>query len=264
MCGRYVLTATPEELKRLFRYAEQPNFPPRYNIAPTQPIAVVTGGSGDPRFRLVRWGFVPSWVADPKTFSLIINARAETAPTKPSFRAAMRHRRCLVPASGFYEWCRTPEGKQPFFIRPRDGGVVAFAGLWETWASKDGSEIDTACILTVPANRMMASIHDRMPAVVLPADQARWLDTMSVDVAEAMRAVEPVGDDFFEAVPVSQRVNRVGNDDALCVEPLTEPIAAEPASAVTDAGPPEPAEARDEGPPRRRRTGKASGQMDLF
>lgn len=265
MCGRYVLTATPEELRRLFRYAEQPNFPPRHNIAPTQPIAVVVAGPDGPRFMLARWGFLPSWVEDPKSFSLIINARAETAPTKPSFRAAMRHRRCLVPASGFYEWRRTPAGKQPFFIRPRHGGPIGFAGLWETWSSKDGSEIDTACVLTVPANRMIATIHDRMPAVVLPEHHARWLNSRDVDVAEAMTLIAPVADDFFEAVPVSERVNKVANDDPRCIEPLTEPVAAPPAPAVE---PTVDAQAQATRPsPRRRKAAGGKGaadQMDLF
>lgn len=220
MCGRYLLTASPEEVRRLFRYPEQPNFPPRYNIAPTQPIAIVAGGSGGPHFMLVRWGFLPSWVEDPKSFSLIVNARAETAATKPAFRAAVRHRRCLVPASGFYEWRRTPQGKQPYFVRPRAGGPVGFAGIWETWAAPDGSEIDTAAILTVPANRLVGRIHDRMPAVVLPEHQARWLDTLNVRAEEAMGLVEPVADDFFEAVPISTRVNKVVNDDPGVVEPL--------------------------------------------
>ncbi|MEJ1157846.1 SOS response-associated peptidase [Prosthecomicrobium sp. N25] len=262
MCGRYVLTATPEEIRRLFRYAEQPNFPPRYNIAPTQPIAIVAGEGGTPHFLLARWGFVPSWVEDPKSFSLIINARAETAPEKPSFRAAMRHRRCLVPASGFYEWRRTPAGKQPFFIRPRHGGAVAFAGLWETWSGKDGSEIDTAAVLTVPANRLVGRIHDRMPAVVLPENFDRWLDCRGVDVREAMTLIEPVPDDFFECVPVSERVNKVANDDLRCIEGLAEPLSPdEPqtAEAVVEAAA-EPAPR----PARPRRAKASSGQMDLF
>ncbi|MBT9288634.1 SOS response-associated peptidase [Prosthecodimorpha staleyi] len=279
MCGRFVLTATPEEVRALFRYAEQPNFPPRFNIAPTQPIAIVTGPGAAPKFLLARWGFLPGWVADPKAFSLIINARAETAATKPSFRAAMRHRRCLVPASGFYEWRRTPAGKQPFFIRPRHGGLTAFAGLWETWSSKDGSEIDTACILTVPANRAIAAIHDRMPAVVGPQHHAAWIDTMHVDVAEAMRLIAPVADDYFEAVPVSERVNKVVNDDERLLLPLTEPLlppaapphetaaeARERTQAPDPAGPagvPKPA--RRAAPRKKAAGGKAAGgQLDLL
>lgn len=267
MCGRYLLTASPEEVRRLFRYAEQPNFPPRWNIAPTQPIAIVTAGPAGPRFMLVRWGLIPSWVEDPKSFSLLINARAETAAEKPSFRAAMRHRRCLVPASGFYEWRRTPLGKQPFFIRPRGGGAVGFAGLWETWSSADGSEIDTAAILTVPANRLVGQIHDRMPAVVLPEHHARWLDCMTVDVKEALTLIEPVPDDFFEAVPVGERVNKVANDDERLVEALTEPLGFEASAPIPRDGDATPPVQDAPRAPKSRRASAARGrgdQMDLF
>jgi len=135
MCGRFVLTATPEELEALFGYLDGEAFPPRYNIAPTQPIAIVRMWSGARRFTLVRWGLIPAWVEDPKKLSLLINARAEGILDKAAFRGAMRYRRCLVPASGFYEWRRMPgsnsgKTRQPFWLRPRDGRPIAFAGLW--------------------------------------------------------------------------------------------------------------------------------------
>jgi putative SOS response-associated peptidase YedK len=237
MCGRYTLTMTPEEMKRLFRYPETPNFPPRYNIAPTQPIAVVTADHGERHFRLVRWGLIPGWVKDPSSFSLLINARAETAAAKPAFRAAMRHRRCLVPASGFYEWRRTGPEKQAFLIRPRSGDGIAFAGLWEDWMGADGSEIATAAILTTDANRLVGQIHDRMPVVIREPDFDAWLDTDGHRPADVEGLLRPVPDDLFEAVPVSARVGAVRNDDAGVQAPIGEPLTMDAAPATPgDAG----------------------------
>ncbi|WP_028746081.1 SOS response-associated peptidase [Rhizobium mesoamericanum] len=226
MCGRYALTISPEELKEILAIMDPEDFPARYNIAPTQPILVVVShearkkGSNLPERRavLVRWGFTPGWVKDPKQFPLLINARAETAIGKASFRAAMRHRRVLVPASGFYEWHRpgkeSGEKPQAYWIKPRCGGVIAFAGLMETWSSADGSEVDTGAILTIAANAAIAPIHNRMPVVIKPEDFSRWLDCKTQeprDVADLMKSVE---EDFFEAIPVSDRVNKVTNMSA--------------------------------------------------
>ncbi len=213
MCGRFSLTATPEDVRALFAYIDLPNFPPRYNIAPTQPIATVRREHGERHFALVRWGLVPSWVKDPASFSLLINARAETAAEKPSFRAAMRHHRCLIPASGFYEWRRTPEGKQPYWISPADGGLMAFAGLWETWSDPDGGDIDTGAVLTTPANRTIGQIHHRMPAILMPEAFDDWLDTGNVMARDATKMLVPAPEDYLTAVPVSARVNKVSNDD---------------------------------------------------
>lgn len=223
MCGRYALTATPEELQALMEYLEDEDFPPRYNIAPTQPVAIVRFEHGARHFALVRWGLVPSWVKDPKAFSLLINARSETAAEKPSFRAAMRYRRCLVPASGFYEWRRGPgKEKQPFWIRPKGGGLVAFAGLWETWSSSDGSEIDSGCILTSAANETIAPIHARMPVVIPPADFARWLEFSEYQPDAIADLLRPAPNDLFEAVPVGPRVNAARNDDLALQEPVAD------------------------------------------
>jgi putative SOS response-associated peptidase YedK len=153
MCGRYVIFSTPEAIRALFRYGEQPNFPPRYNVAPTQPIPIVRLVDGKRSFALMRWGLLPSWVEDPKTFPLLINARGESVLDKPAFRNAMRRRRCLIPTDGFYEWqAGAASGpKQPYFVRARDAkdGMappLAFAGLWETWTGPNGEELDTAAI----------------------------------------------------------------------------------------------------------------------
>lgn len=227
MCGRYTLTMTPEELKRLFRYIETPNFPPRYNIAPTQPIAIVRLDRGERHFQLVRWGLIPGWVKDPASFTLLINARGETAAEKPAFRGAMRHKRCLVPASGFYEWRRVGTTKQPFYIRPRDGGTIAFAGLYEDYMSPDGSEISTAAILTTGANRLMAGIHDRMPVILSEPDWDAWLDTAGHEPRHVTGLLKPAADDLLEAIPVSTRVNAVRNDDAGVIAPVSEPMVVE-------------------------------------
>ena len=209
MCGRFALTATPEEVRRLFAFLDLPNFPPRDDIRPTEPIAIVALRQGERRFELVRWGFVPSWVKDPREFSLLINARAETASDKPSFRGAMRHGRCLVPANGFYEWRAEGSGpKRPYFIAPADGGLVAFAGLTETWAGADGSEVDTAAILTVPANPVVAPIHDRMPAVIPPQHFEDWLDTAHVDAKAAAKLLVPAPADLFVATPLPTSAER--------------------------------------------------------
>jgi putative SOS response-associated peptidase YedK len=235
MCGRFALMIPPEELKELLGLLELEDFPERYNIAPTQPILVVIAGEGqekgsnlpDRHAVLVRWGFTPGWVKDPKEFPLLINARAETAIGKASFRAAMRHRRVLIPASGFYEWHRpakeSGEKSQAYWIRPRLGGIVAFAGLMETWSSADGSEVDTGAILTTAANAAMAPIHDRMPVVIKPEDFSRWLDCKRQEPREVADLMKPVEDDFFEAIPVSDKVNKVANMGA----DLQTPVAIE-------------------------------------
>src|SRR5215813_9929250 len=148
MCGRYVITSAPEAIRALFRYPEEPDFPPRYNVAPTQPVPIVRINAGAPSFALMRWGLIPSWVKDPRNYTLLINARGETVTEKPAFRHAVQRRRCLFPADGFYEWRADGVRRRPYFIRPRNGGPIAFAGLWETWSGPNGEEVDTACIVT--------------------------------------------------------------------------------------------------------------------
>lgn len=232
MCGRFALTATPEEIEALFALLELEGFPPRYNIAPTQPILLVVRASGRPegsnlpdnRAVLVRWGLIPSWAKKPGDLPVLINARSETASEKNSFRAAMRHRRALIPASGFYEW-RRDGGKrsQPYWIRPKDGGIVAFAGLMETWLEPGGSEIDTGAILTTAANRSLESIHDRMPVVIGPEDFARWLDCRNCEPRDVADLLRPANDDLFEAVPVADLVNKVSNTGPVIQERVAPP-----------------------------------------
>ncbi|WP_274629455.1 SOS response-associated peptidase [Arvimicrobium flavum] len=220
MCGRFALDLTPEDIVALFRVADVMPFPPRYNIPPTEPIMMVIRdhprppGSNLPENRvvLVRWGFIPAWAKDPKQLPLLINARSETAAAKNTFKAAMRHRRTLVPASGFYEWKRDgAKRSQPYWVRPRDGSPVAFAGLMETWAEPGGSEIDTGAILTIGSSGELAAIHDRAPVVVHPKDFARWLDCRNQEPRDVADLMQPADPDFFEAIPVSDKVNKVAN-----------------------------------------------------
>lgn len=223
MCGRFALTAKVENVLDYVSVALIEDFPARFNIAPTQPILIVIeGDTGAPgsnlpkrRAMLARWGFMPGWVKDPREFPLLVNARSETAIEKASFRAAMRHRRILIPASGFYEWHRPEKGSkqksQAYWVRPKHGKIVAFAGLMETWASADGSEVDTACILTAPANPSFAPIHDRMPVIIPPEEFARWLDCKTQEPRNIQDLMVSPPEDLFEAVPVSDRVNKVAN-----------------------------------------------------
>lgn len=217
MCSRYSLTSPHEAVRAYFGYANEHPFPPRYNIAPTDPAAIVRTGARHPReLVLVRWGLIPSWVRDIDKFSTLINARAETLREKPSFRAALRHKRCLVPADGFYEWTGPRGEKQPHYIHRAgwqpgapEGSVppLAFAGLYEDWLGPDGSEIDTMAIITVPANAMMKPIHDRMPAILDPADFEAWLDCRNVDTAEALALLRPAPDALLDQTPVTRAVN---------------------------------------------------------
>jgi putative SOS response-associated peptidase YedK len=222
MCGRFFIQSPPAELRRLFGFVEQPNFPPRYNVAPTQPIPLVRMENGARHFSLMRWGLIPSWVKAPRDFALLINARAEGIAEKPSFRAAVRRRRCLIPADGFYEWRRDGKAKRPYCIRPRDGAPMAFAGIWETWIDGNGGEIDTAAIVTVAANAALAPIHPRMPAIIAPEAFATWLEAGETEFTAATALLKPAPDGWLEAYEVSPRVNSVANDDAENIAPIAD------------------------------------------
>jgi putative SOS response-associated peptidase YedK len=243
MCGRYLLATSPEEVAAMFGYPERPNFPVRYNIAPTQPIAIVIAADGQSpparAFRLARWGLWPSWVKDVKDFPTLINARSEQAAEKPAFRAAMRRRRCLIPADGFYEWQGSVRGKkQPHVIRRPGGALFAFAGLWETYMDPGGSEVDTVTILTTSANATLMPLHHRMPVVILPEQFDRWLDTTAQSPDDVADLLVPAQEDFFQAYPVAPRVNAVANDDPGLIAPIADsdtPPASEPPSRAAKA-----------------------------
>jgi putative SOS response-associated peptidase YedK len=213
MCSRYSLTSPSEAVRAYFRHHNEAVFPPRYNIAPTQPVAIVRLDHADRReLILARWGLIPSWVKDPRTFTTLINARAESAASKPAFRGAMRHKRCLVPADGFYEWTGVPGRKRPHLLRLRSGGPMALAGLYEHWLGADGSELDTMAILTVPASRHVSAFHDRMPAILQSDQFDAWLDVRTVSAEEAGQLLAPAADDLLEIVEVSPKLNNPRND----------------------------------------------------
>jgi putative SOS response-associated peptidase YedK len=235
MCGRYAITSAPEAIRQLFGYDEQPNFPPRYNVAPTQPVPIVRMMEGKRRFALVRWGFIPSWVKDPRTFSLLINARGESLGDKPAFRAAMRYRRCLFPADGFYDW-RAGERATPYYVRLKVGGPMALAGLWENWMGPHGEEMETAVIVTTRANRLLAPIHPRMPVIVPPEAFDLWLDSARVDATAAAALIAPAPEDMLEMHEVSPAVNSAANDTPDLIAPMTAEAAARARAA--DAGAP--------------------------
>ena len=228
MCGRYSITTAPEAMRALFRYREQPNFPPRYNVAPTQPVPIVRVVEGDRHFALVRWGLIPPWAKDPRSFTLVINARGELVNDKPAFKNAMKRRRCLFPADGFYEWRQEGRGKRPFHVRRRDGQPIAFAGLWETWMGPNGEEMETAAIVTTTANSGLATIHERMPVIVPEEAFGTWLDCVNVDARMASGLIAPAPNGMLEACEISATVNRVANDFAELIEPVPAEIAGAP------------------------------------
>src|SRR4030081_3168201 len=238
MCGRFVITSAPEALRRLFGYIAQPNFPPRHNVAPTQPVPVVIIGNGVRQFRLMRWGFIPAWVKDPRGFALLINARAETVLDKPAFKNAIRRRRCLIPADGYYEWSQSDARKRPYFVRPRDRQPFGLAGLAETWIGPNGEEVDTVAIVTAPASPDLAVLHDRVPVTIAPDYFERWLDGLNNDAESVMALL--VGPEVGEFAwhEISTRVNRVANDDAQLVLPISaEEMAAEAPKPARKASP---------------------------
>jgi putative SOS response-associated peptidase YedK len=217
-------------MRALFRYLNQPNFPARYNIAPTQPVPIVRVFEGKREFALVRWGLIPSWVKDPRGFSLLFNARGESAAEKPAFRNAMKRRRCLFPADGFYEWKQDGKNKRLYFVRLKAGGPMAFAGLWESWMGQNGEEVETAAIVTTAASREIAHIHDRMPVIVPPEAFDFWLDP-NVDAEMAAAMIAPAPNGLLESYPVSSAVNRVANDTPDLLTPLSEEEMGEAAAA---------------------------------
>jgi putative SOS response-associated peptidase YedK len=225
MCGRFSLYADPETLARQFGLELPPVLVPRYNIAPTQPVGIVRVNpqTRQREWALVLWGLIPSWANDPAIGARMINARAESAPEKPAFRAAFKRRRCLLPASGFYEWQKLDGGKQPHHITAAGGELLAFAGLWEIWRGPDGGELETCTILTTEANAVTAPIHDRMPVILAPADYAAWLgtgaDATSQELTLLRFLLQPSPAEGLQAYPVSPFVNSSKNEGERCVVP---------------------------------------------
>jgi len=210
-------------LAERFQLPEIPPVEPRYNIAPTQSLATVVMTHGHQRqFKLCRWGLIPSWVKDPGVGSGFINAKAETAATKPAFRAAFRRRRCLILADGFYEWQRVGRRKQPFYIHLRDDRPFAFAGLWERWEGPYRQAIDSCTILTTEPNDLLRRLHDRMPVILGPETYDRWLDPTVQEPQVLQPLLRPFPAEHMIAYPVNTRVNNPDNDHPECIKSLPE------------------------------------------
>ncbi len=212
MCGRFTIFADPERMVERFQASlPEAGLRPRYNAAPTQHLPVILNEEPS-AIQLLQWGLVPFWAQDPSIGSRMINARSETLAEKPAFRAALKKRRCLVLADGFYEWQKTPDGKQPMRITLASGEPFAMAGLWETWDSPDGSLLRTFTIVTGEPNDLVAPIHNRMPAILLPEHEALWLDN-AAEPAIWLDILRPYPAERMAAYPVSRRINFVANDD---------------------------------------------------
>lgn len=242
MCGRFGMLHTWTDMFESYSLVSPAlNVQPRFNIAPTQPIvAIIESGSGKGNAAtFFQWGLVPSWAKDISIGSKMINARAETVAEKPAFRAAFRRRRCLIPVSGFYEWQAQSVGpKQPFWISAADGGLLTFAGLWESWISADGSELQTATIITTTANEALAPIHARMPVILAPDNFGTWLNVSDeTDTAVALALLRPAAAEITTAWPVSTRVNSVRNDSASLIDPVESRTAEQPSGDATPIQP---------------------------
>lgn len=233
MCCRYTLTQVQTALTGMLRLRDlAAKLQARYNIAPTQPIAAVRANehSRERELAIFSWGLVPFWAKDPSLAHKMINARSETAAGKPAFRGPMRHHRCLIPADGFYEWKGKAGHKQAYYFRRQDRAPFCFAGLFDHWGSPDGSEIESAAILTTSPNQFMKPIHHRMPVIIEEKDYDRWLDPRLQRPGEVQDLLKAPPEDFLIREPVTPLVNSVQNDLPECIEPTSEP--AEPPSQL--------------------------------
>lgn len=226
MCGRFSQSQSAETIAQVFQVAV-PRLAPRYNIAPTQPVATVLQNPEhqDRQFKMLHWGLIPSWAKDPRMGVRLINARAETVAEKPSFRSAFRHRRCLVLADGFYEWQQqeNQKQKQPYYFRLQDGCPFAFAGLWERWQPADGEAIESCTLLTTEANELMRPIHNRMPVILDPKNYDLWLNPEMKQWESLEALLCPYPTEEMTAYPVSKVVNKPVNDSAECIERFESP-----------------------------------------
>ena len=224
MCGRYTLHHTPKEIAE--RFGVEPVeelLAPRYNVAPSQIVPVIRRAQPGEDLRKMagcKWGLIPYWAKDPKIGNNLINAKAETISEKPSFKQAFAKRRCLIPADGFFEWQKRGKApSQPIYIRRRDGGLFAFAGLWEGWKTPEGETVETCTIITVEPNELISTIHHRMAAILKPDDEAMWIDPKS-GVDDLLRLLRPYESNELEAVPVSRAVNSPTRDDPALIAPV--------------------------------------------
>jgi putative SOS response-associated peptidase YedK len=223
MCGRYRLSRRKQVVEEYFdTVSDEPNWNPRYNIAPTQPIPIIRQSPKEPvrEMSLIRWGLIPSWARDPSISAKMINARSETAGTKPAFRDPLTSRRCLVPADGFYEWKRAGKAKQPYCFEVNDGELFAFAGLWDRWKDPSGQWVKSCSILTTTPNAVTSAVHDRMPVILDRADYDLWLDPGFTDVTAVSEMLKPFDARLMRSYPVSTRINHAANDDEECAKPV--------------------------------------------
>lgn len=224
MCGRFTLRAPASVVAAQFGLFEMPPFAPRFNIAPTQPVAVVRCAAGElasqRELTWLRWGLIPSWAKDPAIGNRMINARAETVSEKPAYRTAFRRRRCLVVADGFYEWQRSGGRKQPFFIRMRDDRPFAFAGLWESWQGRKEGPVESCTLLTTAPNELLEPIHNRMPVILGSGDYQQWLDSAVQEPEPLELLLRPFPAGGMVADPVNTYVNSPSRDDPRCIDPL--------------------------------------------
>jgi putative SOS response-associated peptidase YedK len=223
MCGRFTLTTDPKAIQQAFDLDNiSGELQPRYNIAPSQPVAVITN-QNPKELTVVKWGLVPSWSKDPAIGNKMINARSETAAEKPSFRSAFKRRRCLIPADGFFEWTKQGKKKVPMYIHLEDNPVFAFAGLWEVWQSPDGSELQTCTILTTEPNDLIRPLHHRMAVILDPDAYDTWLspDELPADVLMPLMTSYP--QERMRVYEVSTQVNSPANDNPSVLEPFDSP-----------------------------------------
>jgi putative SOS response-associated peptidase YedK len=222
MCGRFVQDFDSGMLAAIYNLASASELPPRYNIAPSQPVAAVRQQQAGAReLTMLQWGLIPHWAQDPAIGHKLINARSETAHEKPSFRQALKTRRCLIPASGFYEWQQRGKEKQPFYIRRRDGEPLSLAGLWERWTAPTGDILETCSILTTSANDLLQQLHERMPVVLQREQFGLWLDRAVSDSKLLGELLQPCAAELLESYPVTREINRPAFDRPECIQPLT-------------------------------------------
>ena len=221
MCGRFAQITPTGDLIKIFEVTNSLPLQPRFNIAPTEVVAVIRAFDHHRQLAILRWGLIPRWANDLSIGYKTFNARSETAHIKPSFKAALKARRCLIPASGFYEWDKIGKFKQPYYISRNDGCPMALAGLWDQWVDRQSGEIIESCtILTTSANRTVGRIHDRMPVILEPNDYGLWLDHKVQRIEEFSDLFSPAADNILGLAPVSTYVNKAGHEGPQCVAPL--------------------------------------------
>jgi putative SOS response-associated peptidase YedK len=223
MCGRYKLSRRKQLVEEYFdSVSDEPDWSPRFNIAPTQPVPVIRQNPKEPvrQLSVMRWGLIPSWSKDASGGASMINARSETAATKPAFRDALKSRRCMIPADGFYEWRRDGKSKQPYCFEVNEGELFVFAGLWERWRDPSGQWVQSCSILTTTPNAVTQAVHDRMPVILHPDAYDLWLDPGMTNVAAASELLQPFEARLMRSFSVSTRINHVANDDEECSVPV--------------------------------------------